>query len=80
MFVTFLVILFSHLSFTDITIDSLLQWYNYHPFIFILALQDMLLGALVMLKLLSLLIAFEEEYMIDDVSFTKAMTKYDTRD
>lgn len=60
MFVTFLVILFSNLSFTDVTIQGLLQWYNYHPFAFILAVQDVLLGALILFRLFNEFTAFED--------------------
>lgn len=62
MLTTFLVILFSDLTFADISIQGLMQWYNYHPFAFIIAVQDVILGALILFRIFNQFIAFEEEF------------------
>lgn len=61
MFITFLVILFSDLSFADASIQGLMQWYNYHPFAFILAIQDIILGALVLFRIFNQFISIDED-------------------
>ena len=66
MLVTFLVILFSDLTFADISIQGLMQWYNYHPFAFIIAIQDIILGALILFRLFNQFIAFEDAFEPDD--------------
>ena len=61
MLITFLVLLFSSLSFTDTSIRELLQWYNFHPFVFIFTVQDVLLGALVLFRIFNELTVIEKE-------------------
>ena len=76
MLTTFLVILFSDLTFADTSIQGLMQWYNYHPFAFIIAIQDVILGALILFRFFNQFIDFEEETEVFDATDNSAWTVY----